>query len=124
VETGFEATDGEWTAFLMSGDPSVWQLTDHVISDGDVLELKMDARITWAATAMQMTLYYDDNGTRIPAATDEVALTDDMQEYTLTLSAADVPESVDKKIGIEFSNSSSGDTWIGLDNIRLEVSSQ
>jgi len=124
VETDFGPTDGEWTAFLMSGDPSVWQLTDHTISDGDVLELKVDARITWAATAMQMTLYYDDNGTRVPAATNEVTLTDDMQEYTLSLSAADVPESVGKKVGIEFSNASSGDTWISLDNVRLEVSNE
>jgi len=124
VETGYGPTDGEWTAFLMSGDPSVWQLTGHTISDGDVLELKVDARITWAATAMQMTLYYDDNGARVPAATDEVALTDDMQEYALSLSAADVPESIGKKIGIEFSNASSGDTWIGLDNVRLELSSE
>jgi len=119
VETGFGATDGEWTAFLMSGDPSVWQLTDHTISSSNVLELKVDARITWAATAMQMTLYYDDNGARIPAATNEVTLTDDMQEYILSLTAADVPESVGKKIGIEFSNASSGDSWIGLDNVRL-----
>ena len=124
VETGYSPTDGDWTAFLMSGDPPVWQLTDYTISDGDVLELKVDARITWAATAMQMTLFYDDNGARVPAATDEVTLTDEMQEYTLSLSAEDVPESIGKKIGIEFSNASSGDTWIGLDNIRLEVSSE
>ena len=51
----------------MSGDPSAWQLTDHTIAEGDVLELKVDARITWAATNVQMTLYYDDNGTRVPA---------------------------------------------------------
>jgi len=124
VETGYSPTDGDWTAFLMSGDSPVLQLTDYTISDGDVLELKVDARITWAATAMQMTLYYDDNGARVPAATDEVILTDEMQEYTLSLSAADIPESIGKKIGIEFSNASSGDTWIGLDNIRLELSSE
>jgi len=124
VETGYSATDGDWTAFLMSGDPSVWQLTGYTIADGDVLELKVDARITWAATAMQMTLYYDDNDTRVPAATDEVTLTEEMQEYTLSLSAADVPESVGKQLGIEFSNASTGDTWIGLDNIRLAVSGE
>jgi hypothetical protein len=124
VETGYAPTDGDWTAFLMSGDPSVWQLTDYTISNGDVLEMKVDARITWAATTLQMALYYDDNGTRIPAATSEVTLTDDMQEYSLSLSAADVPESVGKKVGIEFSNSSTGDTWIGLDNVRLTVSSE
>jgi hypothetical protein len=108
----------------MSGDPSVWQLTDYTISNGDVFELKVDARITWAATAMQMTLYYGDNGARIPAASSEVTLTDQMQEYTLSFSAADVPESVGKVIGIEFTNASSGDTWIGLDNVRLKVSKE
>jgi len=120
VETGYAPTDGDWTAFLMSGDPSVWQLTEHTIAAGDVLELKVDARITWAATTLQMTLYYDDNGTRVPLVTNDVALTDDMQEYTLSFSAADFPESVGHQIGVEFANSSSGDTWIGLDNVRLE----
>jgi hypothetical protein len=124
IETGYTPTDGDWTAYLMSGDSAVCQLTDHTISNGDVLELKVDARITWAATAMQMTLYYDDNGARVPAATDEVILTDDMQEYTLSLSAADVPDSVGKKVGIELSNASTGETWIGIDNIRLVVSSE
>jgi hypothetical protein len=119
VETGYTPTDGDWTAFLMSGDPSVWQLTGHTITEADVLELKVDARITWAATTLRMTLYYDDNGTRVPVATDEVTLTDQMQEYTLSFSAGDVPESVGHQIGIEFANASSGDTWIGLDNVRL-----
>jgi hypothetical protein len=124
VETGYTPTDGDWTAFLMSGDPLVWQLTDYTIAEGDVFELKVDARITWAATTLRMTLYYDDNGARIPAAISEVTLIDQMQEYTLSLSAGDVPESVGKKVGIEFSNASSGDTWIGLDNVRLVVSKE
>jgi hypothetical protein len=109
---------------MMSGDPSVWQLTDHTIAEGDVLELKVDARITWAATTLRMILYYDDNGTRVPIVTNDVALTDAMQEYTLSFSAADVPESVGHQIGIEFANASSGDTWIGIDNVRLVLSAQ
>jgi len=124
VETGYTATDGDWTAYLMSGDPSVWQSTGHTISEGQVLELKVDARITWAATGMQMIIYYDDGGVRIPVATSDVALTDAMQEYTLSFSGSDVPESVGKNVGVEFSNSSSGDTWIGLDNVRVEASSE
>ena len=119
VETGYTPTDGDWTAYLMSGDPSVWQLTEHIITQGDVLELKVDARITWAATTLLMGLYYDDNGSRVPIATREVTLTGEMQEYSLLFSAAGAPASVGKQIGIEFSNVSSGDTWIGLDNVRL-----
>ncbi len=124
VETGYTPTDGDWTAYLMSGDPSVWQLTDHTIAEGDVFEMKVDARITWAATNVQMTLYYDDNGTRVPVVSSDVALTEDMQEYTLSFTTNDVPESVGHQIGIEFTNVSSGDSWIGLDNVRLEVSTE
>ncbi len=108
----------------MSGDPSVWQLTDRTIAEGEVFELKVDARITWAATTLQMSLYYDDNGTRVPLTSTEAGLADAMAEYTLSASASDIPESAGHKIGIEFSNISSGDTWIGLDNVRLEVQVQ
>jgi len=124
VETGYTPTDGDWTAYLMSGDPSVWQLTDHTMTKWDVLELKVDARITWAAMTLKMNLYYDDNGARVPVASSEVALTDDMQEYVLSFSAGDVPDAVGHKIGIEFSNVSEGNTWIGLDNVQLELSAQ
>jgi len=34
VETGWGATDGEWTDFLRADDPSVWQLTSHVLAAG------------------------------------------------------------------------------------------
>ena len=121
VETGYTPTEGEWTAFIMSGDPSVWQLTDHTIVQGDVFELKVDARITWQATTLQMILYYDDNGARISAASKEVTLVDAMEEYTLLFSSNDVPESAGHKIGIELVNSTSGDTWIGIDNVRLDL---
>jgi len=108
----------------MSGDPSVWQSTGHTIAAGQVLELKVDARITWAATSLQMVIYYDDGGARVPVATSDVTLGDAMQEYTLSFSAGDVPESVGKNVGVEFSNSSSGESWIGLDNVRIEASSE
>jgi hypothetical protein len=121
VETGYTPTDGDWTAFLMSGDPSVWQLTDHTIANGEVLVLKVDSRITGGAPTLRMTLYYDDDGARVPAATSDVTLTDAMQEYSLSFSADDVPESVGHKVGIEFSNAGAGDTWLGLDNVRLEL---
>ena len=69
---------------------------------------------------MKMSLYEEDNGARIPAATTDIALTDDMQEYAVSFSANDVPDSIGHKIGVEFSNASSGDTWIGVDNVRIE----
>jgi hypothetical protein len=124
VETGWTPTDGSWTAYLMSGDPSVWQLTNHVIAAADVLRLKVDARITGAAPALRVALYYDNNGARVRAASQDMTLSNAMREYSLSFSASAVPASVGHKIGIEFSNIGTGDTWLGLDNVRLEILTQ
>ncbi|MBP8305327.1 MAG: discoidin domain-containing protein, partial [Phycisphaerae bacterium] len=123
VETGYTPTDGLWTAFLMNGDPSVWQVTDHVITAGDVYELKVDSRSTWAATTLRMSLFYEQGGTRVVAATQDVTITGTMAEYTLSFSSADVPACVGKRLGIEFLNGTpgSGNAWLGLDRVRLDL---
>jgi hypothetical protein len=122
VETGYTPTDGLWTAFLKGADPSIWQSTGFVIQASDVIELSVDARNTWQGTTLRMLLYYDDPdlGIRFPAAMAEVAVTDAMQTFTLTLDAAQAPDAVGKVLGIEFDNiTTNGESWIGLDNVRL-----
>lgn len=122
VETGWSATDGLWTGFLKGADPGVWQLTHHAIGAEDVYELKVDARLTWLATTLRMTFYYEDAGVRVPAALADVALAEDMQEFTLTFAAQDVPESVGMLLGIELDNvTEEGESWAGIDNVRLSV---
>jgi hypothetical protein len=122
VETGQGPTDGEWTAFLMGGDPSVWQLTDYVIGADDVIELTVDSKITWAATTLQMSLYYDDNGVRVTIASADVELTDEMQTFSLALSAADVPDAVGKQLGVEFNNvTEASSSWLALDSVCLNI---
>ena len=122
VETGWGATDGIWTAFLMGADPSVWQLTSHVIGADDVIELKVDAADNWAATVLQISLYYDDNGARVTIASLDAEVIGDVQEFALTLNAADAPDAVGEQLGIEFNNiSAEGESWIGLDNVRLSL---
>lgn len=122
VETGFGATDGIWTGFIMGADPSVWQLTSHIIGAADVIELKVDAANNWHATTLQMSLYYEDGGARVRAASAGAALTGTMQEFTLVLTAADVSEAIGKRLGIELANSSpDGQSWVGIDNVRLNL---
>jgi len=120
VETGWTPTDGEWTAYQMGGDPAMWQMTPLTLAPGDLFTLKVDARITWAATTLRMTLYYEAEGVRVPAATADITLTEEMQEYALELNAYLAPEAVGKTIGVEFENVSGPASWIGLDNVRLE----
>lgn len=120
VETGWSATDGEWTAFLRSSDPSVFQVTHHIIAAGDVIQLSVDARITWAATTMLMEIFYvNAAGEMVPVASSEVALTDDMTNYSLEFVAADDPNAVGQRLGILFDNVSPSDSWIGLDNVSV-----
>jgi hypothetical protein len=122
VETGFDATDGEWTAFLMGGDPSVWQLTGHVIGADDVIELTVDSKDNWQATTLQLSLYYDDNGARVTVASSDVTLTDEMQKFSLVFSAADMLEAVGKQLGVEFNNvNEASNSWLAVDNVRLVI---
>jgi len=120
VETGWTPTDGEWTAFLNSFQPFVWQLTDHTIVEGDNIDLLVDARITWAALSMEMFLWYDDNGTKVFTAVEEYELTETMGEYGVNFNTAFFPLSIGKKLGIGFNNTTQVEqTWVGLDNVRL-----
>lgn len=120
VETGYSATDGEWTAFLKGADPSVWQLTNYVIEAEDVFELQVDARNTWQGKTLRIILFYDEEGIRIPLAFVDAAVTDAMQTFSLVFDAKEAPDVVGKKIGVEFDNvTTTGDSWIGLDNVRL-----
>ena len=119
VETDYTPTDGDYTAFMMGGDTAVYQMTDHVIEEGDDIELVVDARITYAATLFDMILFYEENGTRVPLAWEEWELTDAMEEYYASFSAADYPEAIGKNLGIWFDNVSDSASWMGLDNVRL-----
>jgi streptogramin lyase len=122
VDKGWGATDGNWSGFLTGSDPSVWQLTNHTIIDGEVFELKVDAKNNYSNSTLQMRIYYDDGGFPIYVATNQFTLTDTMQEYTLVFAARDVPLSIGHKIGIEFDNTSLGTyNRLGLDNVRLNL---
>ncbi|UCD30507.1 MAG: immunoglobulin domain-containing protein [Planctomycetota bacterium] len=120
VETDWNPTDGLYTAYLMGDDPSVWNLTEHIIAAGEAFVLTFDAQETWLGLDLQADLFYDDNGTRVQVATDTFAVDPGMVEYTLSFESDNLPESVGHRIGIEFKNLTAGGTWLGIDNVRLE----
>jgi len=118
VEAGRDPTDGAWSAFLMAQDPAVWQLTEERIQPGDVFELTVDAGAACGNPGLLMTLYYDNEGLRIPAAVATAKLTGSMVQYSMLLDVADVPASIGHKIGIALAST---DCWISLDNVHLYV---
>ena len=122
VETNWGATDGEWSAFLKGADPSVWQLTDFIMGADDVIELKVDAKDNWQATVLQLSMYIDVGGVRVSMATAEFALTDTIQEFTLTFAVSDQPLAAGMRLGVEIANvSAEGESWAGFDNVRVEI---
>ncbi len=127
VEQGQGATEGTWTAFLKSGDPSVWQTSNYALQAGDIVTVKVDTRNTWQAKNLTITLYYEDatdpnSVVRIPIAIDVKTITDAMALYTAQAFASSVPDSVGKKVGVEFANTSpTASSWLGLDNVRVTV---
>ncbi len=121
---GARPTDGAWSAHLTAGDASVWQLTGHVIEEGQVLELDINAWVILGAIRdarnnLKMSLYYDDGGKRVTVSSYARPLPYDRWTYMVKFDAANAPEAVGHKIGIEFSNVS--DNVLSLDNVHLRV---
>jgi len=130
VETGFTtAAEGSYTGFLMGGDPPVYNLTNFLIGSGDVFELKVNARNNWVGTTFKISLYYDDNGTRVPVAAYTAPVTSDLLTspttlFSLTFSADTVPTCYDHEIGIELNNvTTASASWVGFDNVQLTLTS-
>jgi hypothetical protein len=116
-------TDGIWAGWAKAADPNVYNLTDFLIGQGDVFELNVDAKNNFAADNFLLSLYYDDNGTRTTVATNNVALTGNMQTFTLTFNADTIPACYDHEIGIELDNPGPNWGWAGFDNVRLTLTS-
>jgi hypothetical protein len=123
VQLDWFNTDGAWGAFLMNGDPTVWQLTQQTIAAGQTYELKLDAGTDQQGTILRATLYYAENGIRVPAASQDLALTGNTQEFSLLLSADEAPDAIGKQLGIEFLNVTEGNSthWVGLDYVTLGI---
>ena len=121
VEQDQTPTDGLWTGFLMGKDTSVYQTSNYVIQSGDAIDLKIDAKMTWQADLLEMTLFYLNGSlTKIPIVSNRVNITDAMQEYSTSFFASDYPAAVGHKLGIMFDNvSSEPQSWLALDNVRL-----
>jgi len=121
VESGQSPTNGSWTGFLGEADPSVWNLTNQAIAAGEAYTLKLDARKTVVdASSIRIMLYYDNAGIRTTVVTHDAAISDNMQEVSVTFHADDMPAAIGKKIGIEIDNVAGA--WLGFDNVRLTKS--
>ncbi len=109
--------DGDaWLCFMMNGDPSVWQTTDHVIAEGDNYELTVLAVNTGGSSSIGISLYADNAGTRTTLATKSIPNGTPV-DSTLTFVVPAADPAIGQKLGIELTNDSAG--WAGVDNIRL-----
>lgn len=121
--------DGDWYAFLMGEDPTVWQLTNRTISSGEIFTLTFDAYNCYNGPDVTANLYYDDAGSRVTVASVTVTglIFKDLNgavEGTVAFAADDTPAAIGNKIGIEFDNPLLGSSWTAFDNVRLDITSK
>jgi hypothetical protein len=122
VRKGVKSTNGDWAAFLFGGDPSIWQLTDYSVVEGEAFTLTVDASVSFGAVRddkanLRMSFFYDDGGKRVTVATSDVVLPGYPHTYTLSFSSVDKRAPVGHKLGVEFVNLL--DNGISVDNVRL-----
>jgi hypothetical protein len=122
----FDPQEGQYVGFLMGSDTSVWNTTDYVIQDGDVITLRVLAKNVWAAEILRTEMYcVDANNKRVTLAfDDQTPLNTDQTwgEQSLEFAAASAPACVGKKLGVLLDNSSpTGASWIDFDLVRLNA---
>ena len=122
VRKDVKPTNGDWAAFLFGGDPSIWQLTDYSVVEGEAFTLTVDASVSFGAVRddkanLRMSFFYDDGGKRVTVATSDVVLPGYPHTYTLSFSSVDKRAPVGHKLGVEFVNLL--DNGISVDNVRL-----
>ncbi|NLP56863.1 PKD domain-containing protein [Lutibacter sp. B1] len=123
TDSGVEEGDAGWNAFRMSSDPSVYNLTQHVIAAEEEFKVNVEAWDGWNCSQIIITLYYDTgDGVRNTLGTQTFDLVPD-EKPTFELITAATAESVGANIGIMIDNVSTdgGDGWLAFDNVQLFV---
>lgn len=121
-DSGVEEGDAGWFAFKMSSDPSVYNLTDHVIADGEEFKINLDASESYNTSQIIVTLYYDTgNDVRNVLADQTFDLLPDNATGTFELIANASLASVGAKLGIMIDNVSTDGTdgWTNFSNVQL-----
>lgn len=117
----------EWDDDPNYVEPSVWQILGYKIQEGDQFKLAVDSKNSWTADwfdpplipTLKMSLFYVAvGGARQELASQEVALTGDIETYVL-----DVPDvndlAIGRLLGIELQNVTELDSWINVYNVSL-----
>lgn len=119
ADSGVEGGPSEWNAYRMSSDPSVYNLSNHIIAAAEELKLKFSAWDAWNSSKIIVTLYYDTgDGSRKTLATQTFDLG---QSDPFELFATATAPSVGAKLGVMFDSVSKdgGNGWTGFDNVQL-----
>jgi len=123
VESGLpDSTEGIWTGYLYNGDPSVFNLTEHITQLDDEFILQLDARDRSTdnpPALLDISLFLDVYGGRITIASKTVEVSDSWTTFSIDYFANTFP-AVYNKIGIELANvTPTGESWINIDNIQF-----
>jgi hypothetical protein len=126
VEMNSDGGEGQYSAFMRWDDSPVWNTTNYSILAGDVITLKVNGRASWLADSIRLDLYYDDGtGNRVTLASKVDTLDPSGKRwntYSVSFSAADMPASVGKKVGVLLKNASTiTNSWGAADFVRLNA---
>ncbi|SFZ94082.1 PKD repeat-containing protein [Flaviramulus basaltis] len=122
TDSGVEEGDAGWFAFKKSNDPSVYNLTDHVIAANEEFKINLDASESYNTSQIIVTLYYDTgDGVRNVLADQTFDLLPDNATANFELTANASSASVGAKLGIMIDNISTdgNDGWTNFSNVQL-----
>ncbi len=96
-------------------------MTDHVITVGETFTLNLRVRVSKGVirdrNSIKATLYYDDNGKRVPLASKSWWAADGKLERSVSVDTDGKPEAGGKRLGVEFTNLM--ENWLQIDKVSV-----
>ena len=117
--------DGTQCAFLIGNNAACYQLTGHMITEGDQFQLNYYATRTWSNTGETATftgnLYYDNGGSRVTlvSAPGSSSTNGSWVRYSTTVEITPGHPAIGKTLGVELVHTSSTNTWAGFDYVTV-----
>jgi Secretion system C-terminal sorting domain len=118
----FSPVEGQYIAFLMGGDTSVYNTTKYILKQNDVLTLTVAAYNNYAATTIHLEIYYQmPTGEKIPLNFEEQTLTTGLPyvDHSIQARADDDPACYGLPVGVLIDNVNTVSSWMNFDFVRL-----
>jgi hypothetical protein len=117
-------TNGDYTLFIRSSDPEIYQTSSYTLQEGDSISVTFDTRASYLSCSLIARIYYQSGGSRITLTTSTTALTYAspyaFQSLTLSFVVPTGHACIGNNLGVGFDNTAGiGYAYLQIDDVQV-----